>query len=241
MSCLKCSKQIQYDLHLNKHKENAENESFKNKEYNNPWIVNFSDVQIPEKVNDVLRLEKEFSSSFLTKKKDMVFQIVKNIESNMVKIKKEKDRKELRHKLTNTTSNFSLKSQNISAIDKIIAQSLKETKLFSQKNSDIFITHADKGNVTVILNRSDYNKRILQLINDNSTYKITNYNPIKLMKNDTCKLLENWRVKDFLVKNISKKVISLNNTGLPRIYGFPKIHKENFPLRPVVSLINTPT
>ena len=28
---------------------------------------------------------------------------------------------------------------------------------------------------------------------------------------------------------------------MPRIYGLPKIHKENFPLRPVVSLINTPT
>ena len=86
---------------------------------------------------------------------------------------------------------------------------------------DIFITHADKGNVTVILNRSDYNKRILQLVNDNSIYKKINYNPLKLLKKDTCKLLENWRVKDFLGKNITKKDISLNNTNLPRIYGLP--------------------
>ena len=55
------------------------------------------------------------------------------------------------------------------------------------------------------------------------------------------KLLENWRVKDFLGKNITKKDISLNNTNLPRIYGLPKIHKKNFHLRPVVSLIITPT
>ena len=80
---------------------------------------------------------------------------------------------------------------------------------------------------------------MLQLINDNYTYKKINYNPLKLMKKDTCKLLENWRVKNFLGKNITKKDISLNNTNLPRIYGLPKIHKENFPLRPVVSLINT--
>ena len=57
-------------------------------------------------MNDVLRLGKDFSSSFLTKKKDMVFEIVKDIESNMIKIKKEKDREELRHKLLNTSSNF---------------------------------------------------------------------------------------------------------------------------------------
>ena len=106
MSSLKCSQQIQYNVQLNKHKEKANNESFKNKEYNDPWIVNFSDVQIPVKVNDVLRLQSEFSSSFLTKKKDMVFEIVKDIELNMVKTKKEKDREELRHKLLNTTSNF---------------------------------------------------------------------------------------------------------------------------------------
>ena len=58
-----------------------------------------------------------------------------------------------------------------------------------------------------------------------------------MLKKDTCKLLENWRVKDFLGKNITKKDISLNNTNLPRIYGLPKIHKQYFPLRPVVSLI----
>ena len=70
----------------------------------------------------------------------MVFEIVKDIESNMIKIKKEKDREELRHELLNTSSNFFLKSQNISAIDKIIAQSLKETKLFF-KITVIFLLH----------------------------------------------------------------------------------------------------
>ena len=47
--------------------------------------------------------------------------------------------------------------------------------------------------------------------------------------------------KRFLGKNVTKKDISINNTILPRIYGLPKIHKQTFPLRPVVSLINTPT
>ena len=179
--------------------------------------------------------------SFLTKKKDMVFEIIKGIESNVEKINKGKDREELGHKLLNTTSNFLNSSQKISAIDKFIVKNLKETKLFLQKNSELFITKADKGNVTVILNRSDYNEKMIQLLNDNSTYKKINYNPLKLMKKDTYKLLENWRVKDFLGKNVTKKDISLNNTMLPRIYGLPKIHKQNFPLRPVVSLINTPT
>ena len=119
--------------------ENDENQEFKD-----PWIVNCTDVQIPDNVNDVLRLGNNFSSSFLTQKKDMVFEIIKDIESNMEKINKEKDREELRHKLLNTTSNFLNSSQKISAIDKSIAKNLKVTKLFLQKNSELFITKADK-------------------------------------------------------------------------------------------------
>ena len=81
---------------------------------------------------------------------------------------------------------------------------------------------------------------MLQLLEDNSTYKKINYNPLKLMKKDTYKLLESWRVRDFLGKNATKKDISINNTIIPRIYGLPKIHKQNFPLRPVVSHIIFP-
>ena len=90
---------------------------------------------------------------------------------------------------------------------KSISKNLKETKLFLQKNSILFITKADKGNVTVMLNRSDYNEKMLQLLNDNSTYKKINYNPLKLIKKDTYKLLESWRVRDFLGKNVTKKDI----------------------------------
>ena len=73
LSSLKCCQQIQYNVQLNKHKENSNNESSKNKEYKDPWIVNYSDVQIPENVNDVLRLGKDFNSSFLTRKKGYGF------------------------------------------------------------------------------------------------------------------------------------------------------------------------
>ena len=118
---------------------------------------------------------------------------------------------------------------------------LKKLNYFYKKNRELFITHADKGNVNVILNRSDYNEKMFQLINDNFTYKKINYNPLKLIQKDTYKLLENWRLNKFLGKNVSKKDIPINNTSFPRTYGLSKIHKQNFPLCPVVSLINTPT
>ena len=168
-------------MQLNKHKENLNNECHDNKEFKDPWLVNCTDAHIPDNVNDVLRLGNNFSSLFSTIKNDMVLEIIKDIESNMEKIKIEKDREELRHKLLNTTYNFLNSSQNISAVDKALAKNLKESKLFLQKNTELFITKADKGNVTVILNLSDYNEKMLQLLNDNSTYKKINYNPLELM------------------------------------------------------------
>ena len=95
LSNLKHSQQLDNTIQLNKHKENSNNECHENKEFKDPWIVNCTDVQIPENVNDVLRLGNNFSSSFLTQKKDMVFEILKDIESNMEKINKEKDRKHI--------------------------------------------------------------------------------------------------------------------------------------------------
>ena len=50
----------------------------------------------------------------------MVFEIIKDMESNMEKIKKEKDRKEFRHKPLNATSNVLNSSQKMSAVDKSI-------------------------------------------------------------------------------------------------------------------------
>ena len=47
----------------------------------------------------------------------------------------------------------------------------------------------------------------------------------------TCYLNENIKIKDLIT----------SNTLLARIYGLPKVHKDNYPLRPVVSCVNCPT
>ena len=39
------------------------------------------------------------------------------------------------------------------------------------KNNEIFICKADTGNCIVIFNRNDYNKKLFQLLKDDTTYK----------------------------------------------------------------------
>ena len=57
----------------------------------------------------------------------------------------------------------------------------------------------------------------------------------------TQKILNDWRLKGYLGKDIKKDEINNDNSNLARAYGLPKIHKENNPLRIIISDINSPT
>ena len=111
------------------------------------------------------------------------------------------------------------------------------------KNKNIIITRPDKGNGIVIMNKQDYHSKMYDILNDQTKFKAVDGNIYK----NTIKL-EN-RVWTFLRKLKSNQVINLKQydilkpTGSTpgRLYGLPKVHKENTPCRPVLSAINTAT
>lgn len=52
--------------------------------------------------------------------------------------------------------------------------------------------------------------------------------------------MRNWRDNE-LIDNVTYKRLICNNGNLPRWYGLPKVHKENHPLRIIVSSLGSPT
>lgn len=103
-----------------------------------------------------------------------------------------------------------------------------------KNNEDIMITRADKGNKLVVLDKRIYTNKINALLADASTYEPVTSNPLKSAQrefNDRLKLI----LGDF--PEIFKNVKSF----LPKMayfYGLPKVHKDNCPLRPIVSNID---
>jgi hypothetical protein len=103
-------------------------------------------------------------------------------------------------------------------------------------NQDIRILPADKGNCTVVLDESKYNDKINTLLESGV------YEP--LPKHPTAKIER--KVQQILAKHKTvlptemKQKLTPYHSKPPHLYGLPKIHKPDIPLRPIVSSIGSP-
>ena len=100
---------------------------------------------------------------------------------------------------------------------------------------------ADKGNITIALNKSDYFNKVKIMLSDTTTYKKLVNNPLEKLRKTIKELVHNWNDNGYFHKKYSVYFLSQTDTQLSKFYGLPKIHKPNIPLRPIVSPINNPT
>ena len=89
------------------------------------------------------------------------------------------------------------------------------------------------------MNKTDYNNKINDLLNDSTTYKIIHKDPTNTYQNTANNLITSWVKNGNLNKNAATK-LKTHNALPPKIYGLPKLHKINHPLRPIVSCIQSP-
>ena len=106
-----------------------------------------------------------------------------------------------------------------------------------KQGGSIMILPADKGRPSVVLNTDTYHDKMKTLIETG---------PYQLLNKD---------LTDRLSQKLTEKLLSLKLSGHysetdynkinprhkqpPRIYGLPKKHKPEIPLRPIVSCVNT--
>ena len=115
--------------------------------------------------------------------------------------------------------------------------------LFTEEKKDdaeIIILPADKGRMTVIMNKSDYIEKANTLLKDTEKYQPLDTDPSKTTVNRINQKLKHLKDKDKL-EETSYNRIRPNDASTAKFYGLPKIHKENIPLRPIVSLPGSPT
>jgi hypothetical protein len=113
------------------------------------------------------------------------------------------------------------------------------------KDKSLVISKADKGDAVVIQNRKDYDDKMLKLLSDKSKFKELDLDPtIDRLKHLNSKV---YSLQHRMVNGIRAQ--ALDNVVYERIYtagakpgvlyGLPKVHKENLPIRPIISAIGT--
>ena len=124
---------------------------------------------------------------------------------------------------------------------------IKQTKVLKKLNlnTNIVISKPDKGNGVVILNRSDYDKMILDILNDSSKFKKLPNDPTLLREGQLQRFLLTLKKKGFFNEDEYKRIYPVGS-GLGKIYGQPKMHKlgddegvEQLTVRPIISSIGT--
>ena len=124
--------------------------------------------------------------------------------------------------------------------DNISKDDIKSLKNLS-KRDDIVVCKPDKGQGVVILNKVDYVNKMIEILSDKSKFnEITVKDEKLVIKNED-------QLNNFLRKLKKDEIIDENTYSMlfttgsrPGIlYGLPKIHKANTPLRPILSALGT--
>ena len=140
-----------------------------------------------------------------------------------------KDKEEIRSKVTTILRHASPPSSNITCNERQAIKGLK-------RDNNIAILPADKGKITVVLDSNTYKEKVNALLSDTKTYSKLNKDPTTTYKNRLLKLLKELKEKGSNDQTLYEK-LRPRACVVPCIYGLPKVHKNNIPVRPIVSSI----
>lgn len=206
------------------------------------WLENISDTQIPNKIAEILALGPNFSIKLNSESELPTTEYIACVESVIydqpIEIKES-----IRSEVVNVITNHKIKLRHnkfkTNKTQKIIQKQLMKTKIFLKNNPQISILKPDKSNKTVIMNTSDYINKMNDLLNDTNTYKKIKSDPTNVYQKKNNSYIKKLLNKQLITESESKH-LTIHNAISPKIYGLPKLHKANIPLRPIVSSIQSP-
>ena len=139
----------------------------------------------------------------------------------------------VRHKVIGVLGGAKPPPSNVTLDERL---ALKELR----RDENIMILPADKGRATVLLDTSEYENKMSVLLSDMSTYKVLTRDPTPALQRKMNGVLLKLKKENRITPKVYNRLRCSSGTT-PHIYGLPKVHKENVPLRPIVSFCTSPT
>ena len=196
------------------------------------WVRNISFRPLDKTETHVLSYGLKHS---VTRKRIPTESIVSSIEAVLSRQRdiSESAKDNIRSRIASTVQSASIPDNNLTKDEQ---QALKRLK----KNNNIVILPADKGRVTVVMDKTDYFDKMDALVNDKQTYEELKRDPTPALQ-----------------RKLNSKILTLKKTDAidtqryyrlrcsvpqpPKLYGLPKLHKPGIPMRPIVSFCGSPT
>ncbi|CAF1520615.1 unnamed protein product, partial [Didymodactylos carnosus] len=136
-------------------------------------------------------------------------------------------------------------------VETFTAQSEKQLCKFRNEHKDIFqalrglakdknivITRPDKGRGVVILDRHEYIEKMNVILQDTATFSRIYHDPTLSNENRLTRELLRLK-KDGFISESEYSLAKPIGSRPARLYGLPKIHKNDMPLRPILSATKT--
>lgn len=198
------------------------------------WFKNLSHTTVPTNVAEFLSLGPNFSIE-PPRKEVPILKIIAEVETASYE-NLPLSKSIVSNRVANLITNFINKEEfHTNQFQSLLNQSRK----FLKENTDIMITKADKGNVTVCMDVSQYTQLSLNILSDTEFYQPINRDPTTTFQQKANKLIAQLK-KDNMVTPEEAKQLMIYNSKPARFYGLPKIHKPQLSLRPIISSISCP-
>lgn len=209
-------------------------------EYQDKFIFNDTDVELPNEVKNILSLGPKFGIPYESSELPIPI-IIKDLEFAIAaQFVDESEKNHIRARTTNIITNHYNKMPHKQQQQREVIKDFHITKKFFKQHPEIVTSNADKGNKTVIMYREEYDKKLLEMLSDSSTYEISGRDPTRKYQTQANKFVEDLK-RSGVIDSKQEKTLKIHNAVTPKIYGLRKTHKNGFQLRPVVSCIGSPS
>ena len=196
------------------------------------WVRNISSRPLDKTETRVLSYGLKHS---VTPKRIPTESIVSSVEAVLSRQRdlSESAKDNIRSRIASTVQSASIPDNNLTKDEQ---QALKRLK----NDKDIVILPADKGRVTVVMDKTDYFDKMGALVNDKQTYEELKLDPTPaLQRKLNSKILTLKKTDAFDTQRYYRLRCSVPQP--PKLYGLPKLHKPGIPMRPIVSFCGSPT
>lgn len=148
--------------------------------FDDKCITNFTDLEIPKEVMAVLSLGPKFA---MVPNDKPIIDLASDVE---LAIKREipvDSQQEARGDAQVSLAKFSKQNRKLNKIDRFLQKGIQRTKEFLQQHKDVMVSNSDKGNVTIISYKGEYNRKIDELLSDLSMFTPLESDPSQTVKN----------------------------------------------------------